>query len=134
MKQLSQAFKYEIIENLEYLRISSDNYNFNNIKKGDIIFVSKYKYNNQQEGQYHLFLVTKRYGIYTYGMLITSNIDKSWYPGNIELKKDCLNNLRYDSLIKTDNIYLIGKDNIINKIGSINKNIYNLCINLHKLQ
>lgn len=135
MKKLSDAFyKYDVIENKEYLTISSDNYDFADIQNGDIIFVSKYKYTKNKPGHYHHFLVINKYGIYVHGMLITSNIDKEWYLYNIPVYKDDQNNLKYDSLIKTDNVYLIEKKNILNKIGTLTPNLYKKCINLHKLQ
>lgn len=135
MKPLHEAFyQYNIEENTEYLKINSDNYKFENLKQGDIIFVSKYKYKYNKPGQYHLFLIIDKYGIYVYGMLITSKIHKDWYLYNIFINKDNTNNLKYNSVIKTDNIYIIEKNNILNKIGHLNSTVLRKCINLNKLQ
>lgn len=135
MKKLKDAFyKYNVTENKDYLTVNSDNYDYDDIQNGDIIFVSKYKYTKNKPGHYHLFLVINKYGIYVHGMLITSNIEKEWYLYNIPVCKDDKNNLKYDSLIKTDNIYLIEKKNILNKIGTLTPNLYKKCINLNKLQ
>lgn len=134
MKTLKSAFyEYNIKSNIEYLKISNQNYDFSTIKTKDIVFVSKYKYKTNKQGQYHLFLVVKKYGIYIHAMLITSNVKKEWYQSNIFVKKNSINNLNRNSLIKTDNIYLIYKNNIINKIGMINEVTFNKCIILNKL-
>ena len=134
MKKLQEAFyNYNFKDNEQYLTIANNYYNYKELKKGDIIFVSNYKYSNSKKGKYHLFLIINKYGIYTHGMLISSRTDKEWYKYNIYIKKDLENKLKKDSLIKTDYIYIIEKEYIINKIGTVNKTILNKCLNLNKI-
>ena len=54
-------------------------------------------------------------------MLISSNLDKLKYPKNKLLKKDMKNNLDKDSIIKTDVIYRISNNQILFKIGEVDK-------------
>ena len=52
-------------------------------------------------------------------LLISSNLSKLKFKENVLLKKDKLNNLLKDSLIKTDFVYILTKDMIAFKIGSV---------------
>ena len=52
-------------------------------------------------------------------MLISSKLDKLKYPANILLKKDEKNNLKKDSIVKTDIIYNIHSSEIIFKVGIV---------------
>ncbi len=52
-------------------------------------------------------------------MLISSNLEKLKFKENKFLKKDKLNNLQKDSIVKTDVIYKILNEQIIFKIGTV---------------
>ncbi|CDA30130.1 unknown [Clostridium sp. CAG:492] len=54
-------------------------------------------------------------------MLISSKIEKLKYKFNKYIKKDNKNNLKTDSIVKTDVIYKIFTKNILLKIGNIDK-------------
>ena len=103
---------------------------YGNYKIGDIVYVSKYENINK-----HLFVIVdeenRGVNIDYFCMLISSKLDKLKYKSNILLKKDNKNNLKKDSIIKTDNIYKINQENIDFLIGKvdielINKFRYNL--------
>ena len=53
-------------------------------------------------------------------MLISSKIEKLKYKFNKYIKKDNKNNLKTDSIVKTDVIYEIDQNNILFKIGRVN--------------
>lgn len=94
----------------------------------DIVFVKQYKYQNGQIGTNHLFVVMEEgYGvpIEYFCFLISSKIDKIGFPQNYYLKKDTYNHLNKDSIVKTDVIYEINKDDIICKIGTVSDKQYN---------
>jgi len=59
--------------------------------------------------------------IENFGMLISSNLNKIKYKANKLLKKDTLNNLYRDSIVKTDVIYKILNEQILFKIGTVDK-------------
>lgn len=71
---------------------------------GDIVFVRKYKYQNGNFGKNHLFVIIDQNNlmipIENFGMLISSNLDK---------------------LKKTDVIYKILPEQILFKIGKVDK-------------
>ena len=54
-------------------------------------------------------------------MLISSNLNKLRYSTNKILEKDNVNNLHKDSIVKTDVIYKILNEQIIFKIGKVDK-------------
>ena len=54
-------------------------------------------------------------------MLNSSKIEKLKYKFNKYIKKDNKNNLKTDSIVKTDVIYKIFTKNILLKIGNIDK-------------
>ena len=56
-----------------------------------------------------------------YGMLISSKLEKLSFKANKFIQKDNENNLKKDSIIKTDVIYKIFTKNILLKIGNIDK-------------
>ena len=66
-------------------------------------------------------------------MLISSKIEKAKYKTNKILEKDDKNNLRMDSIVKTDIVYRILNNQILFKLGTIDidkvdeykKNFYN---------
>lgn len=52
-------------------------------------------------------------------MLISSNLDKLRFKANKLLEKDDINNLKKDSIVKTDVVYKILNEQIIFKIGTV---------------
>lgn len=107
------------IENV--LREENEEYNL--YKVGDIVFVKRFKYINGTEGENHFFIIVEQNNIAVpienFGMLISSKIEKLKYKSNIELKKDDINNLNMDSIVKTDVLYKIHNDQILFKIGVV---------------
>lgn len=106
-----------------YLNEESATYHFYNV--GDIVFVNNYRYKDGKEGTNHLFVIIEENNyavpIEYFGMLISSKVEKLKYKENILLKKDEQNKLHKDSIIKTDEIYQIKIENIMFKIGTINR-------------
>lgn len=119
-KQYSESIVY-------YLNnfISEENSQYNNYKIGDIVFVSQYRYTNGSTGNNHMFLIVDyqetHKKIHYYGMLISSKLQKLSYKSNKPILKDNKNNLKENSIIKTDVIYKIFTKNILLKIGNIDK-------------
>ena len=89
-------------------------------KIGDIVYVSKYKNKNVNK---HLFVIVDEENrwidIDYFCMLISSKSDKLKYESNVLLKKGNMNNLNKDSIVKTDNIYNIKRENIDFLVGKI---------------
>lgn len=89
-------------------------------KIGDIVYVSKYKNKNVNK---HLFVIVdeenRGIDIDYFCMLISSKSDKLKYESNVLLKKGNMNNLNKDSIVKTDNIYNIKRENIDFLVGKI---------------
>ncbi len=94
-----------------------------NYEIGDIVFVKEYAYSNSQMGNNHFFVIIDQDNtavpIENFGMLISSNLDKLKFNSNKLLKKDNLNNLHKDSIVKTDIVYKILNEQIIFKIGKV---------------
>ena len=118
VKDVEEAFKdYPVeeewhkgkIENILYVKEENEEYNLYNV--GDIVFVNNYKYD---DGQNNIAVP-----IENFGMLISSKIDKIKYKTNRLLKKDNNNNLKVDSIVKTDVIYKILDKQILFKIGQV---------------
>ena len=108
------------IENI--LKEDSEDYNISyNI--GDIVFVKEYTYYNGGMGNNHFFVIIDKDNtavpIENFGMLISSNLDKLKFKTNKLLEKDTLNNLKKDSIVKTDVVYKILNEQIIFKIGTV---------------
>ena len=91
----------------------------------------------QKIGKDHLFVIIDQDNtavpIENFGMLISSNLEKLKFNSNKLLKKDNINNLHKDSIVKTDVIYKISNEQILFKIGKVDnekieeykKNFYN---------
>lgn len=137
-KLLKKAKKYNLIRNLSYADIVDDSdwdglveeakikYNKKYHEK-DIIFVRQYKYQNEEIGTNHLFVIMEEgYGvpIEYFCFLISSKVDKIGFSKNYYLKKDNHNHLNKDSIVKTDVIYEIAKEDIICKIGEVSDEQY----------
>lgn len=139
VKDVKEAFKEYPTEeewhkgNIDYYikeRMTQFSYNI-----GDIVFVPKFKYESNESGKNHLFVIidedNSAVSLEYFGLLISSNIKKLSFSQNILLEKDNQNNLLKDSLVKTDYVYRLEKDMLVYKIGevSIEKvNYYKECV------
>lgn len=126
-----------LFESLEYddYNLYECGVNYNNYLIGDLVFVQKYKYKNGKLGRNHIFLIVdisiKNENVLYYGMILSSKVEKISYKANKLICKNSENNLRKDSIIKTDVIYKIFTKNILLKIGKIDKTkveIYKNCL------
>lgn len=111
---------YYIKENFEPLE---------DVKRGDIVFVNTFAYSSGYVGKNHLFIIldSNKYVPFEYfGMIISSNIKKLFYKYNIKLDKDNKNNLKKDSIVKTDCIYNLKKENIKFVVGHLDEEIIKL--------
>ena len=110
------------IENI--LKEKEESYNIN-YEIGDIVFVKEYTYSDGKIGSNHLFVIIDQDNtavpIENFGMLISSNIEKLKFNSNKLLEKDNINNLHKDSIVKTDVIYKILNEQILFKIGNVDK-------------
>ena len=95
-------------------------------KIGDIVFVKDYYYSNGEKGRNHLFVIIDQNNIAipieSFGMLISSNLDKLKFTSNKMIKKDEENGLNKDSIVKTDVVYKILNSQISFKIGRVDEN------------
>lgn len=107
-----------------YYYVKEENGKYNKYSVGDIVFVRKYKYKDGKEGNDHLFVIVEENNLLVpieyLSMLISSNLEKIKYDANKLLKKDKINNLNKDSIVKTDIIYSIHEDEILFKVGKVN--------------
>ncbi len=122
------------IENI--LNEEEESYNIN-YEIGDIVFVKEYTYSDGKIGSNHLFVIIDQDNtavpIENFGMLISSNLEKLKFNSNKLLKKDNINNLHKNSIVKTDVVYKILNEQILFKIGKVDnekieeykKNFYN---------
>lgn len=94
---------------------------------GDIVFIKKYKYKNGTNGNNHLFVIVEEDNrivpLEYFCMLISSNLDKLKFKSNKLLKKDNINNLNKDSIVKLDQMYKFNINEISYKIGKVNKKL-----------
>ncbi len=133
MKKYKKALKYEEVkytdsalnEDYEFpgFYVGEQIVKFPKYEIGDIVFVENYKYNDGNFGKNHLFVIIDKDNhavpITNFCMLISSNMDKLKFKFNIYLKKNEDNNLKKDSIVKTDVIYKIKNEEINYKIGKI---------------
>lgn len=103
--------------------LREENEEYNTYEVGDIVFVKRYLYSNGDYGENHFFVIVEQNNIAvpieSLGMLISSRIEKLKYKSNMELKKDNLNNLKKDSIVKIDQIYRIDNKQILYKLGKV---------------
>ncbi|MCL2859174.1 MAG: hypothetical protein FWF46_01110 [Oscillospiraceae bacterium] len=88
----------------------------------DIVFVTNYKYKNGKTGTSHIFVIIddgQAVNIDYFGFLLSSQVHKINYPYNEELKKDSINNLNKDSIVKCDDLIKIEEVSIQFKIGEV---------------
>ncbi len=129
VRPISEAFKEEIDEEDNFYKIEDIYYSVKETtvqreyKIGDIVFIENYQYKDMKEGHNHLFVVIDKDNIAIplnyFCMIISSNIKKLQYQENILLEKDDKNNLRKDSIVKTDVIYQIDEDAVSYSIGKV---------------
>ena len=90
---------------------------------GDIVFVKEYTYSDGKKGNNHMFVIIDQnytaVPIENFGMLISSNLEKLKFRGNKLLEKDNYNNLKKDSIVKTDVVYIISEEQILFKVGKV---------------
>ena len=116
------------IEEVTYY-VSENFEKFGDVQKGDIVFAKKFIYANGEIGQNNLFVIldNNRYmPIEYFGMIISSNIKKEKYKYNIKINKDKENNLYKNSIVKTDYIYKLNKNDILKKVGKIDSDMIKL--------
>ena len=106
-----------------YYYIEEEQEEYNRYSVGDIVFVRKYKYKDGSEGKDHLFVIIEENNILIpieyLSMLISSNLSKLKFDSNVLLKKDNINHLKKDSIVKTDIIYKIKLKDILFKVGQV---------------
>ena len=89
---------------------------------GDIVFVKNYLYKSGEEGKNHSFVIVddgQAIDINYFGFLLSSNMNKATYPYNEILKKDDVNKLRKDGIVKCDDLIEITDKEIQFKIGTV---------------
>ena len=131
ISDLHEAFEEYPVEE-EWHKGNSENFlceekdvSYTSYEEGDIVFVKEYEYSDGKKGYEHLFVIIEinvmavPFEIFT--MLISSNLEKLKFAANKLLKKDNLNNLHKDSLVKTDKVYQISANQIEKKVGSVTK-------------
>lgn len=99
---------------------------------GDIVFVSKYNYQNKNSGNNHLFVIISDDNLLVsaeyFGMIVSSHIEKSKtvskFEHNEPLNKNISNGLKKDSIVKCDEIFTIPEKNIQFKIGTVDVDDY----------
>lgn len=131
IKELEEAFKEYPVNEEEHqgkienvLKIAEESEEYYLYNEGDIVFVSEYYYDGGKKGENHLFvIIEKNIGVPLeyFGMLISSNLNKLKYKTNNFLAKNSKNHLNKDSIVKMDVLYKINQNNILFKIGSVDK-------------
>ncbi len=94
---------------------------------GDIVFVSRYNYENNKSGENHLFVIIddedNSVSIEYFGLIVSSHRDKakdnSIFKYNEPIDATYENGLKKDSIVKCDQVYRIPNENIAFKIGSV---------------
>jgi len=128
IKDLNEAFK-EFPPEEEWHKgkidnvIEEESLEYSYYKIGDIVYVNYYNYSNGKVGSNHFFVIVEQDNIAVpienFGMLISSNLEKLKYKSNVKIERNKLNNLKKDSIVKTDVIYKIKNENILFKIGEV---------------
>ena len=122
-------FEYELTPEEVNYYISENFEKFEDIQRGDIVFVKKFIYGNGEIGQNHLFVILDNncyMPIEYFGMIISSNIKKEKYKYNIKINKSKENKLYKNSIVKTDHIYKLNENDILKKVGRINNDMIKL--------
>ena len=104
-----------------------------NYEVGDIVFVSKYTYEDGKKGNNHLFVIinsetSEMVEVEYFGMIVSSHREKgkdvSPFIFNEPLDKSNKNGLKDDSIVKCDQVYSIPPKNIQFKIGQVDIDDY----------
>lgn len=128
IKDVSEAFEdYPVEEEWHKGKIENflkeDVAQYGAYEIGDIVFVDKFNYNTGRRGEKHFFVIVDKDNtaipIENFGMIISSKLEKLKYKDNYLLKKDEQNNLKRDSIVKTDVIYRILHNQVLFKLGSV---------------
>lgn len=122
-------FEYALTPEEVNYYISENFEKFEDIKRGDIVFVKKFIYGNGEIGQNHLFVILDNncyMPIEYFDMIISSNIKKEKYKYNIKINKNKENKLYKNSIVKTDHIYKLNENDILKKVGRINNDMIKL--------
>ena len=124
VKKYSEVYKTDpnILEECDRLfYIGEKTVKYPRYEIGDIIYVKDNKDNKYVNN--HLFVIVDNdnYGVSIdyFCMVISFNLDKLRYKTNKFLKKDDLNNLTKDSIVKTNVIYDINYDEISFCVGKV---------------
>lgn len=130
IKNVEEAFKEYPVEK-EYHQgkidnvLHEDSEIYAQYSVGDIVFVKEYTYQDGKSGKNHLFVIVDQNNIAvpieSFGMLISSRLEKLKYNANIFIEKDAENGLNKDSIIKTDILYKILDNQILFKVGKVDK-------------
>lgn len=108
---------------------------FDDVQKGDIVFVKKFIYSSGIIGENHLFVIIDQNSympIEYFGMILSSNIKKETYKYNVRINKDEENRLNKNSIVKTDHIYKLNRDDILKKVGKLDNELVELFIEKYK--
>jgi len=141
LKPLSEAFKeYPVEEEIHFGHhewyMAEKIVKYGKYDEKDIIFIKEYKYEDGSIGRDHLFVIIDKNNtsvpLEYFSFLISSNLSKLKYKTNVLIKKDNINNLKKDSLVKLDVGYIIPHENVINKIGEVTDEQLELYKKLHK--
>ena len=129
VKNIEEAFKNYPKDDewhhgeIEYFINDKDFYYSDKCQIGDIVFAREYTYSDGTVGHNHMFVIVESdyqaVPIEYFGMILSSKLDKIKYDANILLKKDDINGLTKDSIIKTDYIYKLLEKQIVFKVGKI---------------
>lgn len=95
---------------------------YNSYEIGDVVYVKHYHYKNGNPGMNHLFVIIDKniaVNIEYLAMILSSKIEKEKYKSNVLLKADKNNGLNKDSIVKTDQSYILRSENIVGKIGEV---------------
>ncbi len=91
----------------------------------DIVFVTNYKYKTNKIGHNHIFVIIddeQAVDINYFGFLLSSHIEKTNYPYNELLRKNNINNLNKDSIVKCDDLIELSENKISFKLGEVTQN------------
>lgn len=102
---------------------------YNEYNIGDIVYVKNYVYKDGTERFNHLFVIIDKesYAVPVdyFCMFLSSKVEKVKYKENILLKRDNINGLQKDSIVKTDAVYEFENDDIEMCIGKVNQDLVN---------
>lgn len=89
---------------------------------GDIVFVRNYIYKSGEKGINHFFVIIdeeQAIDFNYFGFLISSNLNKTSFPYNVLLKRNNINGLSKDSIVKCDDFIQLDNKEILFKIGNV---------------